>query len=68
MTDKASNSSNNIASRRTTTKTNNMAESRCNFMTKFTDANMSALKHLTSQQFFEVWNNYDQDGKCLKER
>lgn len=32
-------------------------------MSKFTDANMSALKHLTSRQFFEVWSNYDQDGE-----
>lgn len=36
-----------------------------NFMSKFTDANMNALKHLTSRQFFEVWSNYDQDGKYL---
>lgn len=36
---------------------------RANFMSKFADANSNALKHLTSQQFFEVWNNYDQDGK-----
>lgn len=40
-----------------------MASRGGNFMSKFTDANLSALKHLTSQQFFEVWNNYDQDGK-----
>lgn len=39
--------------------------SRNNFMSKFADANSNALKHLTSQQFFEVWNNYDQDGKYL---
>lgn len=40
-----------------------MDRSRGNFMSKFTDLNSRALKHLTSQQFFEVWNNYDQDGE-----
>lgn len=34
-----------------------------NFMSKFADVNSNALKHLTSQQFFEVWSNYDQDGE-----
>lgn len=38
-------------------------ESKGNFMSRFADTYSSALKHLTSQQFFEVWNNYDQDGK-----
>lgn len=34
-----------------------------NFMIKYTNKNSDALRHLTSQQFFEVWNNYDQDGE-----
>lgn len=34
-----------------------------NFMTKFASKNSDALRHLTSKQFFEVWNNYDQDGE-----
>lgn len=32
-------------------------------MSKFTNQNVDALRHLTSKQFFEVWNNYDQDGE-----
>lgn len=39
-----------------------MDSANTNFMSKFTDVNSNALKHLTSQQFFEVWSNYDQDG------
>lgn len=34
-----------------------------NFMSKYTNNNSDALRHLTSKQFFEVWNNYDQDGE-----
>lgn len=37
--------------------------SKSNFMSRFADSYSDALKHLTSQQFFEVWNNYDQDGE-----
>ena len=31
-------------------------------MSKYANKNVDALRHLTSQQFFEVWSNYDQDG------
>lgn len=37
-----------------------------NFMTKFTNKNSDALRHLTSKQFFEVWSNYDQDGESSR--
>lgn len=41
------------------------AASKSNFLAKFTDTKLRALKRLTSQQFFEVWNNYDQDGELM---
>lgn len=34
-----------------------------NFMSKFRDKDTRVLKNLNSQQFIEVWNNYDKDGK-----
>jgi hypothetical protein len=34
-----------------------------NFMSQYASKNSDALRHLTSKQFFEVWNNYDQDGE-----
>lgn len=34
-----------------------------NFMSKFRDKDTRALNNLNSQQFIEVWNNYDKDGE-----
>lgn len=34
-----------------------------NFMSKFRDKDTRMLKNLNSQQFIEVWNNYDKDGE-----
>jgi len=34
-----------------------------NFMSKFRDKDTRVLKNLNSQQFIEVWNNYDKDGE-----
>lgn len=39
---------------------------RGNFLSRFTNQNSDALRHLTSKQFFEVWSNYDQDGESLQ--
>lgn len=34
-----------------------------NFMSQFRDSTTKELKNLTSQQFINVWRNYDKDGK-----
>lgn len=34
-----------------------------NFMRQFRDADSRELKQLTAQQFMEVWEHYDEDGK-----
>jgi hypothetical protein len=39
-----------------------------NFMSKFRDKDTRVLKNLNSQQFMEVWNNYDKDGKFARDR
>lgn len=36
-----------------------------NFMSKFRDKDTRVLNNLNSQQFIEVWNNYDKDGESL---
>ena len=36
-----------------------------NFMSQFRDSSTKELTNLTSQQFIEVWRNYDKDGKFL---
>ena len=36
-----------------------------NFMSKFRDKETRVLNNLNSQQFIEVWNNYDKDGKYV---
>ncbi len=34
-----------------------------NFMRQFRDPNSREVKKLTANQFMEVWNHYDKDGK-----
>ena len=35
----------------------------CNFMRQFRDDGTREMKKLTSHQFMEVWNHYDNDGR-----
>ena len=36
-----------------------------NFMRQFRDSDSLELKKLSAAQFMDVWEHYDNDGKCM---
>jgi hypothetical protein len=59
----------NSQTRRNNEAATNMTQAQttaANFMSKFRDKDTRVLKNLNSQQFIEVWNNYDKDGKSKR--